>query len=186
MIRRLLRRFGPLGIEAEDKIAIQHCTILGEVRVGYRSYANLCTLRNVSIGRFCSIGRGCSIGAAKHRLDLISSHPSIAGPSNEERVVIGHDVWIGDQSIVLSGVTIGTGAVVGAGAVVTKDVAPYEIVGGIPAKLIKMRFDPATVDRLLASRWWEYGDAILGHPGIEEGLASLEGAEPLPEHFRRR
>lgn len=184
-VRGFLRRFRKLNIVAEERVAIQYCTILGDVKVGYRSYANLSTLRNVTIGRFCSIGRGCSIGAAKHRLDQISSHPAIADQIYDH-VEIGHDVWIGDQAIVLSGVTIGTGAVVGAGAVVTKDVPPYAIVGGIPAKLIRMRFDARTVERLLASCWWEYGDAVAAVPDIDGALAALPQGARLPEHFRRR
>ena len=70
-------------------------------------------------------------------------------------ISIGHDVWIGDRVIVMQGVSIGTGAVVAANAVVTKDVPPYAVVGGVPAKLIKYRFPEKTIERLLASRWWD-------------------------------
>ena len=82
-----------------------------------------------------------------------------------ERVRIGHDVWIGRSAIVLAGVEIGHGAVVGAGAVVTRDVAPYAIVAGNPARLIRFRFDETTRMRLLASRWWELDEATLGELG---------------------
>jgi len=71
---------------------------------------------------------------------------------------IGNDVWIGRRAIVMPGVRIGDGAVVGAGAIVTKDVAPYAIVGGNPAKLIRYRFDPNQIESLLAIRWWDWSD----------------------------
>ena len=70
--------------------------------------------------------------------------------------MVGNDVWIGYEAVILSGVTIGDGAVIGTRAVVTKDVAPYSIVGGVPAKEIRKRFDPETVDALLLLRWWDW------------------------------
>jgi len=71
-------------------------------------------------------------------------------------VIIGHDVWIGHGATVLPGVTVGNGAVIGAGAVVSKDVAPYTIVGGVPARLIRERFDAATGSRLDTMAWWDW------------------------------
>ena len=75
---------------------------------------------------------------------------------SSEPVHIGHDVWIGRNAIIQDGKTVGTGAVIASGAVVTKDVPPYAIVGGVPAKIIKYRFDPAISKELLASQWWDY------------------------------
>jgi phosphonate metabolism protein (transferase hexapeptide repeat family) len=74
---------------------------------------------------------------------------------------VGHDVWIGHAAIVMPGVSIGTGAVVGSGAVVTKDVAPYQIVVGVPARPIRLRFAPDVIERLLAIAWWEWDRATL-------------------------
>ncbi|MBP0575101.1 antibiotic acetyltransferase, partial [Mycobacterium tuberculosis] len=74
----------------------------------------------------------------------------------DHAVTIGHDVWIGHGAIVLAGRTVGTGAVVGAGAVVTKDVAPYTVVGGTPAKVIRRRFSEEIEDKLMALAWWDW------------------------------
>jgi len=98
---------------------------------------------------------------------------------------VGHDVWIGDNSVIMSGLTIGTGAVIGAGAVVTKDVPPYAIVAGIPGRILRYRFDERTIDRLLASRWWEYGDAVVGARDVEDALLRISSSPKLEPHFRR-
>lgn len=87
---------------------------------------------------------------------------------NNEVVIIGNDVWIGANAVILPGVTIGDGAVVAAGAVVAKDVAPYEIVGGVPAKRIRYRFDEDTIEKLLEIKWWEWEHSV-----IEENIESL-------------
>lgn len=124
------------------------------------------------IGRYCSIADGTTIFlGGNHRTDWVTTYPfsalagrwpeakSIVGhPATKGDVVIGNDVWLGGQCVIMSGVTIGDGAVVAARAVVTKDVAPYAIVGGNPAKVIGSRFPPEQVARLLALRWWDWPD----------------------------
>lgn len=80
---------------------------------------------------------------------------------NKTRIVIGNDVWIGNRAIVMRGVTIGDGAVVGAGAVVTKNVEPYTIVGGVPAKVIRRRFSDKVIEKLEVIKWWDYGPNIM-------------------------
>lgn len=77
---------------------------------------------------------------------------------SRKRVVIGNDVWIGIRCIIMDGVSIGDGAVVAAGSVVTKDVAPYAIVGGVPAKVIRFRFNDSVIEKLLQLKWWDYTD----------------------------
>jgi acetyltransferase-like isoleucine patch superfamily enzyme len=123
----------------------------------------------LSIGRYCSIAERVEIFlGGNHRPEWITTYPFSGmkglwpeAPETAEfqttrgDVVIGHDVWIGSGAVILSGVAIGHGAVVAARAVVTKDVPPYGIVGGNPARLIRLRFSEEIVDRLLQAAWWD-------------------------------
>ena len=128
--------------------------------------------RKLTIGRYCSIADKVEILlGGDHRLDWVSTFPFAAFPevwpsaedggyhASRGDVTIGHDVWLGSGVMILSGVTIGHGAAVAARAVVTKDVPPYAIVGGNPARVIRSRFDPATVAALLDIAWWNLPDA---------------------------
>ena len=123
----------------------------------------------LTIGKFCSIACGAKFlfNSANHALGSLSTYPVPifceewgldveAIPrawDNKGDIVVGSDVWIGYEAVVLAGVTIGDGAIIGARAVVTKDVPPYTIVGGVPAKPIRRRFDEATIEKLLDLRW---------------------------------
>lgn len=124
---------------------------------------------NLYIGKFCSIASGVIIFlGGNHRTDWITTYPfnsipnsdfedfkDIKGhPATKGDVIIGNDVWIGLNAIILSGVKIGDGAIIAAGSVITKEVGPYEIWGGNPAKLIKNRFDKETTENLLETKWW--------------------------------
>lgn len=151
--------------------------IKGECSIGFLSYVGRNSeIVNTDIGRFCSIAPDFFCGPTNHPTDRLSSH-LIAfanfGPfrgsdefkewcrppaleNNNKRVTIGNDVWIGRGVTVKRGVAIGDGAIVGAGSVVTKDVAPYTIVGGSPAKLIRNRFSPSITHHLLSLKWFEY------------------------------
>jgi len=123
----------------------------------------------LSIGKYCSIAEGVKfVLGGEHRTDWISTYPfsvffaearSISGhPATKGDIVVGHDVWIGMDAIILSGLTIGHGAVVATRSVVAGNVPPYAIVGGIPAKIIRFRFNQSTIDRLLAAAWWDWPD----------------------------
>lgn len=128
------------------------------------------------IGSFCSIGSGAAFimaGNQGHRHDWISTFPfywmpdvrAFEGARNGFEpagdTVVGNDVWIGSEAIVMPGVRIGDGAVIATRAVVTRDVAPYSIVGGNPAAPIRTRFDAARIDLLLEMRWWDWSDEQL-------------------------
>ena len=131
-----------------------------------------CNHDRLIIGKYCSIACGAAFlfNAANHALGSLSTYPfpiffeewgTDAGAvadawDNRGDIVVGNDVWIGYEAVVMAGVTIGDGAIVASRAVVTCDVPPYAIVGGVPAKVIKYRFDPATVESLLAIKWWEW------------------------------
>lgn len=124
------------------------------------------------IGKYCSIACGAKFifTSANHAMEPLSTYPfpiffeewnldakNIASAwDNKGDIEIGNDVWIGFEAIILSGVKIGDGAIVGARAVVTKDVPPYAIVGGVPAKMIRRRFPDETVSKLLELRWWDW------------------------------
>ena len=126
------------------------------------------------IGKFCSIACGAKFifTSANHTMKSLSTYPfpiffeewglDVANVAdawdNKGDIVIGNDVWIGYDAVILSGVTIGDGAIIGTRAVVTKDIPPYTIVGGVPARRIRRRFDEETVTRLLELRWWEWSD----------------------------
>lgn len=125
----------------------------------------------VSFGRYCLLGRGVRIFSSNHRLDTpavqdyLQPGPPLAELSKPVR--IGNGVWIGDAAIVLAGVEIGNGAVVGAGAVVSRDVAPFAIVVGSPAREVRKRFDPAVIVELEELAWWEWPlERVRANPGL--------------------
>ena len=149
---------------------------------------------DLSIGSFCSIADRVEVFlGGNHRVDWVTTYPFPAFPEHWESardipghpatngdVVIGNDVWIGSNATIMSGVTVGDGAVIAANSCVTQDVAPYAIVGGNPARLLRSRFDPATVRRLLAIRWWEWSDERIAEnlgrlcDGDVEGFARAQ------------
>lgn len=130
---------------------------------------------HLTIGKFCAIAPGVSIYlGGNHRPDWVTTYPfsaltqhwpearAIAGhPSSRGDVVIGNDVWMGNNCAILSGVRIGDGAVIGAHSVVTKDVPPYAIVGGNPARVIRLRFLEAQIAALLRLAWWDWPEDRL-------------------------
>lgn len=128
----------------------------------------------LKIGKFCSIACGAKFlfTSGNHTMNSLSTYPfpiffeewGLDGKDicdawdNKGDIVIGNDVWIGYEAVILSGVTIGDGAVIGSRAVVTKDVEPYTIVGGVPAKPIRKRFDEQTIEKLEKIGWWDWSE----------------------------
>lgn len=151
------------------------------VEVGEFSYVEELThvAQYTKIGRYCSIANLCTVGAQQHRIDGLGTFPfQRLGPVEREFEVkptlIGNDVWIGCNAVVMGGVTVGDGAVIGAGAVVTKDVEPYSVVVGVPARHIRFRIDPALIPELLELRWWDLPvEAVKKLPHLDV-MACLE------------
>ena len=141
--------------------------------LGSYSYSRSFFTHALRIGRYCSIGANVEIMGESHPTDWISSSPIFYRPRRASTwkskrkqfppfnsigapVEIEHDVWIGDDALIAPGVKLGTGCVIAARAIVTKDVPPYAIVGGSPAKLVRWRFNETLIEKLLSSQWWEW------------------------------
>ena len=122
----------------------------------------------IDVGKYCSVAKGVVFVVGRHFVENISTYPFraflVAGgkPDDEnppvESIVVGNDVWIGARALIVANVTIGHGAVVAAGSVVVKDVPPYAVVGGAPARVIRMRFGPERIQELLEIAWWDWPD----------------------------
>jgi len=148
---------------------------VSHTRIARHSYCGFdCTLFHCDIGPFCSIASRVSIGGVAHPAHFVSTSPAFLSHkdslkskfANHDylpllRTEIGADVWIGEGAYVKAGVRVGHGAIIGMGAVVTRDVPPYAVVAGNPARLIRYRFSEAMVQGLLASRWWDWPDERL-------------------------
>jgi acetyltransferase-like isoleucine patch superfamily enzyme len=156
-------------------------------RMGAFSYATSPLLASTRIGRYCSIAAGVEFIESQHPAHWASTSPFSYSPYGlegfrsylvEERkltsyplhgalefqsgpVTLGNDVWVGQRAMFMGGISVGDGAVVAAGAVVTRDVPPYAIVGGVPARTLRMRFADPVVERMLALQWWRFGPDVL-------------------------
>ena len=161
----------------DDTVAIYRGAKIKGALIGAYTYISANTdVENAEIGRFCSIADHCRIGMGKHGMRCLSTSPlfissvnatqsswtdQISSNDADERTYIGNDVWIGSHAMILGGIKVGDGAVVGAGAVVTKDVPPYAIVGGVPARIIRYRFNQEIIETLIELKWWSFPDEKL-------------------------
>lgn len=163
---------------------------------------------NMSVGRYCSIARGLSILGTRHPMERISTSSFTYDSSfiifkglvdaeasefkvkprprttRSDDITIGHDVWIGANVTLKSGITIGTGSVIAASSIVVKDVPPYSIVGGNPAKFIKQRFEVATINMLLSTEWWNYKFTDFSEMDIENPSSFVVALKDAIKHKR--
>lgn len=178
LINKLLKLLRPA--------ALRNCQIDRRAKIGSGSYCIKTVIGrysyigensiavNAEIGSFCSIASYCCIGGGAHPTNMISSSPVFYNGRNcfgknfsnipfdaENRVTIGNDVWIGEKVFIKDGITIGNGAIIGALSIVTHDVPPYAIVGGVPAKVIRFRFDAETIKTIEDIKWWEMKEDTL-------------------------
>ncbi len=180
----------------ETPFSVDRYSVVANCRVGrYSSFGTHSFASQTSIGRFVSIGSRSSIGPNEHSLHGLTTSLFVEDDSRmyamgraSQRTegkfprryptVIEHDCWVGDNVVVLQGVSLAIGSVVGAGSVVTRNTLPYEIVAGNPARRLRFRFDDQTIDRLLATHWWNRPESqlsdLVGMP-LETTLSSLEG-----------
>ena len=165
----------------EDHVRIYPKAKFYRSSLGKYSYIGASSfISDTDIGKFCSISENCYVGGAAHPLDWVSTSLRFYCSNEKEegktsainpfykayyppflKTYIGNDVWIGAKALILSGVTISDGAVIGAGSVITKDIGPYEIWAGNPAKLIRKRFDDEEIEKLLSLRWWDWTEDRL-------------------------
>lgn len=146
------------------------CNFSGKVSVGYATtlgYNNFIH-GDVKIGKYCQLGVGVSVFTKNHPTNYMSTYINknlfngeLKQIRQENKVIIGNDVWMGHNVIIVGNVTIGNGAVLAAGSIVTKDVAPYAVVAGVPAKEIKKRFSDAIIQEIEALHWWDLSEKEL-------------------------
>ncbi|MBN2744044.1 transferase family hexapeptide repeat protein [Breznakibacter xylanolyticus] len=168
-LRGRVTGFQCVKCDGENKIP-NGCSFSGDVHLGFRSTLgmNNWVHGHVRIGRYCQLGADVMINSTNHPIHYLTTYinRNLFGGELYRikevcKIEIGHDVWIGHGAIVLGGVRIGNGAIIAAGAVVTKDIAPYTIVGGIPAKSIGVRFSESVCREIEQLCWWDMSDEQL-------------------------
>lgn len=192
------------GCILEGNNTIYRKTCVDNSYIGQGSYISFnCYLAQCKIGRYCSIANNTTLVCGTHPSHTwVSTHPAFYSPdnsahfsyttqqlyvdyeysdkNNELFAIIGNDVWVGCGAKIINGVSIGDGAIIAAGAVVTKDVPPYAIVGGTPAKIIRYRFEPEEIDYLLKLQWWNKSEEwIKSYSYLFSDIKALMGAVEL-------
>lgn len=165
-----------IGSVLESNISINRQNYILKSKIGKFTYTGIGTsVRSSEVGRFCSLAWNVSVGGGNHEFEHVTTSPlwrfmmlSEGNMNHSENMelnkrysdfgscIVGHDVWIATNAVILRNVKVGNGSIIGAGAVVTKDVEPYSIVAGVPAKKIKMRFDDKIIEALEEIQWWNW------------------------------
>ena len=145
------------------------CSFSGKITLGFRTTLGINNMffGKVTLGKYCQIGANVAFHATNHPITYLTTYINqrllngLKDLKSEKEIIIGNDVWIGHGVIVLNGVSIGNGAIIGAGSIVTKDVAPYAIVVGNPAKPVRKRFPDQIIQEIEALKWWDLSDSEL-------------------------
>lgn len=162
---------GLQNVSFEGKNAVpDRCNFSGKIKIGYATtlgYNNLLG-GTITIGKYCQLGADIALHATNHPINYMTTYINknlfkgeLKSLKQENKITIGNDVWIGHGVIVVGNVTIGNGAILAAGSVVTKDVAPYAVVAGVPAKEIKKRFSDAIIHEIETLQWWDLSEQEL-------------------------
>lgn len=162
---------GVQNVVFEGKNAVpDRCNFSGKIKLGYATtlgYNNFLH-GNITIGKYCQLGADVAIHTTNHPTSYVTTYINqnlfngeLKALKEVKKVVIGHDVWIGHNVIIVGNVTIGNGAILAAGSVITKNVEPYTIVGGVPARKIKKRFSDTIIKEIEDLKWWDKSPAEL-------------------------
>ncbi|MCO7630553.1 CatB-related O-acetyltransferase [Pseudomonas guariconensis] len=192
-------------VELRGPVRVGASTIGSKCIIGKYTYiGSECKIgANTKLGNYCSIASNVNIGPVDHPTSFLSSHPfqyssklfspvahykdvnRVKRRTQKPPVVIGHDVWIGTNTIITRGVNVGTGAIVASGAVVTKDVPPYAIVGGVPAKIIGYRFEEGIIEQLLNLKWWVLNPIDMSGVAFDDIESAIEQIKIIKTHLAK-
>ncbi len=202
--KKLQKKYSNVSLVLGNKVSIVNAKIgkhvylgnnvfLNNSEIGDHSYLNSASHANYTkIGKFCSIGSNVKFGLGYHPTNLISTHPAFYSNNKDfktfsdknyfkeyPRIILGNDVWVGINVIVMGGVTIGDGAIIAAGAIVTKDVESYAVVGGVPARHLKYRIDKNLIRKVIGTEWWNKDEKWF-----KENHNLFRNQEAFMKHFK--